>query len=762
MSTSNLLTDRLHAEDLADLRRSGLSDVMIEAMGCSSAEANKIHELTEVKVNSPGYSIPYEGIVDQTGNPYIRWRLRNPTEKMKYVSGRGDDPQIYLPPGLDNLPDHDLLVITEGEKKAAKAVQEGIPCIGIQGVWSWADAGSRAVEKANQDSVSEETEPIREILETAQMYKKVLVLGDSDLLDNPQARAGMTSLAKALAHRNVRCVAAYCPPATVAKDGKKTIKKQGLDDWLVTEVSMAKRSLGPLFFAAEVSKDKITDSFNARVIADLFRNNLAYSRGVWYCWDGVIWGVDDDGNRRKLPGKVAAFYRAQAEQLRRLAARVTGLWDSKDSYPEILNQWLISVHAAIEEAPKAATAIEELRHMDAAFTIAQAHLGLPSDVWDSYADLLAVHNGVVDLHTGELRPPDPGLYLTRMAGAAYDPSATAPGFHKFLEEVQPDAAVRDYLQRLAGYCALADASEQKFFCFVGEGANGKGTFIGVLMKALGKYARKAPASMLAQQSGEKPRNDVADLAGARLVSVSETSANLRIDEALIKTLTGEDVITARHLFKELFQFRPCFTPILDTNHAPRPRESGVAIWRRMVVVPWSVTITDDRIDKQLGKRLVSELPGILNWIIEGARHYLRTGLPEIAQVRTASTLLRQSCDVVGRWFHECTIDDPAARSQGSLLYDSFREWWLAEGESGCPLSNRVFAEKLEAKGYSSHKTGGRSIWFGVRLRAAAPPQAGSTTPTASATWPRSSPTRQELAPSPNSVPTVTSPKGMPA
>src|ERR1039457_4574963 len=130
----------LHSSDLADLRRSGLSDATIASMGCCSAEAKIIRMRTGLdNLTSAGYCIPYAGITDQTGAPYLRWRLREPSEEMRYASGRGDDAQLYIPPALAALPPTDLLVVTEGEKKAAKAVQEGIHCVGIQGVWSWCD-----------------------------------------------------------------------------------------------------------------------------------------------------------------------------------------------------------------------------------------------------------------------------------------------------------------------------------------------------------------------------------------------------------------------------------------------------------------------------------------------------------------------------------------------------------------------------------------------------------------------------------------------
>jgi hypothetical protein len=162
MSTSLQQVAEFHPDDdLADLRRSGLSDDTISSMNCTSAEADIIRLHTGVeKVVQGGYSIPYPGLTDQTGQPYRRWRLRQAIDGMRYAAGVGDDPQLYMPPALAALPGASLLVVTEGEKKAAKAVQEGIHCVGVQGVWSWCDPGYRAVEKGEGDHISEETAPL--------------------------------------------------------------------------------------------------------------------------------------------------------------------------------------------------------------------------------------------------------------------------------------------------------------------------------------------------------------------------------------------------------------------------------------------------------------------------------------------------------------------------------------------------------------------------------------------------------------------------
>lgn len=688
---------------------------MIDAMGSFSAEASEIEKLTGSKVTSPGYAIPYAGISDQTGSPYIRFRLRSPSRDMRYVSGRGDDPQVYVPPGLAELPVGDLLVITEGEKKSAKAVQEGIPCVGIQGVWSAFDPGCRAAEKSRGYQASEETPPIAALLDIARRYNNVLVLGDSDLLSNPQARAGLETLAKSLSLRDVRAVVAYCPPTLeIQADGERKTKKQGLDDWLVADRFHAIRNLPSLAFAAEVTRDGISDTFNARMIARQFEEELAFSRGVWHYWNGLIWEIDNVGHRRKLSAKLAASYRSFAQKLGELVRKVTSPFGRQDNgWPDEVRAWSSRIQVAVKIANTAASKIENLRGMEAAFTIAQSFLALPDDVWDRNPNLLGVRNGVVDLHTAQRLPAHPKHRITRMAGVAYDPAARCPMFDKFLSQVHPDEELRRFLQTLIGYGATGHAREQKIYIFVGDGANGKGTFTSLVTEALGTYAAKASTGMLAEQSPDRPRNDLAAIAGARLVSMSETSRHFGLDEGNLKTITGGDVISARFLHREFFQFRPVFTPILDTNHVPSLRETGTAMRRRVKIVPWDVTIPENQRDEMLRERLLAELPGILTWIVRGATRYLESGLREPQCVIEKSRSVMASCDPVGRWLAECTVSDPSARTGSSDLYRSYCVYMSREGQTGIPL--KTFAQNLIERGYEKKKTRGVMVWQGIRI-----------------------------------------------
>jgi putative DNA primase/helicase len=427
------------------------------------------------------------------------------------------------------------------------------------------------------------------------------------------------------------------------------------------------------------------------------------------------WVGDSYGERRRLVPQLADLYSSIADDLDQLVGIVTAPFAGKDKkeYPAQLSIWEAPYEGAAGDLRKAAKEIANLRGIDSALTLAQPLLHVDDDRWDRDPYLLAVCNGVVDLRTSELLPAVPEQWITKMAGADFDPTAKAVAFLDFLEQVQPDREMRQYLQRLAGYSSIGRANEQLFFIFVGGGANGKGTYVGATMDALGEYAVKGPLSVLAQQDPGRIRNDLAMLAGARLVSISETPENFSLDEATIKAVTGQDIITARFLNKEFFSFRPCFTPILDTNHAPRLRDTGEGLWRRPMIVPWPVKVPKLQRDLDLREKLLEELPGILAWIIAGARAYLEEGLQASPKIAEATQTLRNSCDDLGRWLESCVEQGSQYSVQSAPLYENFRSWCQAEGIPA--LSQPKFTSRLSEKlGSEPKKRHGKMFWQGLR------------------------------------------------
>lgn len=341
--------------------------------------------------------------------------------------------------------------------------------------------------------------------------------------------------------------------------------------------------------------------------------------------------------------------------------------------------------------------------------------------FDKNQELLNVENGTINLVTGAFKDHDPADMICTKSPVVYDPEATAPVFTKFLEDVQPDVALREYIQRVIGLAALGYTNKQYFIVMYGaSGANGKSTFVNSVFKVLGGYARKASQQAFTKrdQSGNL-REDIVFLAGARLVSISETAPGMPLDEALVKAVTGGDFITVRSLYKESFSFQPAFLPIVDTNHRPRITGDDGGIWRRVQLVPWDVTVPAEKRDDGIGKKLEAEASGILNWIIAGAKAFAEKGLCPPEKVLISTRDFRDESDYTRAFllemFHE--VDENAEKPWA--LDGLFRVWkhYCEDSDIKAVGAKNSFGQKLVERGIKRIKDNqGRNRYVGLKLK----------------------------------------------
>ena len=277
-------------------------------------------------------------------------------------------------------------------------------------------------------------------------------------------------------------------------------------------------------------------------------------------------------------------------------------------------------------------------------------------------------NGTVDLRTGELRTHNPTDLLTKVTHAKYNPHAKAPMFSAFLTRVLPSAELRRFVQRLVGYALTGETSEQILPFFYGTGANGKSTFLNIILKAVGDYGLQAGQSLLLAKRGDSHPTELSDLFRARFVVSSELEDGKRFAEALIKQITGGDRIRARRMREDLWEFDPTHTVIVAANHKPEVRGTDEGIWRRIKIVPWEVMIPAGERDPQLPKKLEAELEGILAWAVRGAVKWSCEGLGEPAAVTSQTDEYQREQDVLGNFIDEVCLVGPQYTAKADPLY----------------------------------------------------------------------------------------------
>ena len=265
---------------------------------------------------------------------------------------------------------------------------------------------------------------------------------------------------------------------------------------------------------------------------------------------------------------------------------------------------------------------------------------------------LSVENGIVNLRTGAFRHRTKDDLVTHEAGTHFDASATCPRFKAFLDRVTGgDATMQEYLQRWMGYVLTGATNEHVFAFFHGSGANGKSTFIDIARRLLGGYATSAqPDTFMARRTGGGPSSDIARLAGKRLVISNEIRDGAQFEENLLKQIVGGDEVVAREMYASEFVFRPKLKLFIAGNHLPVIRGDDDGIWRRVQFIPFVRTIPEAERDKHLIDKLVAELPGILNWAIQGCLTWQKVGLhPRPAYDPPLTTTDKRWTSLPGGW-----------------------------------------------------------------------------------------------------------------
>ena len=298
----------------------------------------------------------------------------------------------------------------------------------------------------------------------------------------------------------------------------------------------------------------------------------------------------------------------------------------------------------------------------------------------------------------------------------FDPDAECPIFLAFLERVMAgNCALIAFLQRAVGYSLTGLTGEQVLFLLYGLGANGKSTLLEILRALLGDYAQQTEFSTFLVRKQDGVRNDLARLRGARFVSAVEMEGERRLSEALVKQLTGGDTISARFLFSEFFEFLPAFKLWLAANHKPEIRGTDHAMWRRVRLIPFTVTIPDDAQDKSLPAKLRAELPGILAWAVRGCLQWQANGLDAPDEVTRATEDYRAEMDVLGDFLAERCIDESGTHVLAADLYGAYRLWSEQNGAEA--ISGVAFARRLTERGFTRVRVGKKQArgYGGLRL-----------------------------------------------
>jgi putative DNA primase/helicase len=323
---------------------------------------------------------------------------------------------------------------------------------------------------------------------------------------------------------------------------------------------------------------------------------------------------------------------------------------------------------------------------------------------DANPDAVGCKDGSI-VHLITRRKPDGGNdFVTKKLGASLNAAASCPEWLKFLNRIfEGDAELIDFVQRAVGYSLSGSVREQCMFMLIGNGMNGKSTFLNTLHHLFGDYAATIPMqTLMEQKNGSTQTNDLAYLVGKRFVAASEGERGQRLAEAKIKMMTGGDRIPCRALYKDYFEFDPQFKLWLATNNLPTIAGMDDAIWRRIMVIPFPVTIPASERDKNLSARLAQELSGICDWAMQGLKQWRQQGLNPPPQVLQSTKTYRDDNDTVGQWIEDACIVEPEVRATMKELYDSYKSGASTARQMPCQITASARNWRAVALSRSEH------------------------------------------------------------
>ena len=453
--------------------------------------------------------------------------------------------------------------------------------------------------------------------------------------------------------------------------------------------------------AAPAKRYTFDDMGNAERIFDAYGGFIRYSYTDkrWLYYDTRKWCMDTTGEIERAAEQAIKALDADEPMYARAAELddESGDGEGKKLYKAYL------AHKKYSRSNRGKKAmLDELRHK------------IPISPMQTDIDgmLLNTPTGIFDLREGVLRPHDPEAYITKIAHVEYDPTATCPTWERFLGEIfGGDTDLINYVQRAVGYSMTASTVEQCVFFLHGSGSNGKSTFLSIVREMMGDYTVNIqPETIMVKNSAGGANSDIARLKSARLVTTVEPNEGARLNEGLLKQLSGEDPVTARRLYGDEFEFIPQFKLWMATNHRPLIRGTDDGIWRRIKMIPFTVQIPDEKKDKHLAGKLRRELPGIFNWAIDGCRKYQEGGLQEPRSVRGSTMEYRKDMDAIQQFIDECC--EQSGECPAVSLYSAYSDW--AKRNHQYEMNNNVFGRKMSER-YVKQKTRNGAVYIGIKL-----------------------------------------------
>lgn len=415
-----------------------------------------------------------------------------------------------------------------------------------------------------------------------------------------------------------------------------------------------------------------------QLFADFYKDVLRYvpERKSWFYYNGVVW-EQDLGNTKTME--------MCKDLARHLGIYCLSIEDDKrrEEYAKFCYRW------------------QTRKMRETVIRDAQSVHTISMEEFDTDPYIFNCKNGTLHLKTMEFTPHRPEDKLTKHSDVEYNPDASCERFERFMAEItNGDQKKAKFLQKVLGYGLSGDTRFECMFIFYGATTrNGKGTLCESVLKVIGHYGCTSQAETIGikpNKSSQMPSEDVARLAGVRFVNISEPDRSLRLDSALVKTMTGNDTMNARFLHENSFDFKPQFKLYINTNYRPAISDLTLFSSDRVIIVTFDRHFGEKEQDKNLKElfAMPNSQSAILNWLLDGYRLIQSEGLVIPESVKVAIEEYRKDSDKVARFTEECLEKIDGAEVRTSAVYKAYTQWCE---DNGCrPENSAKFNQALSS------------------------------------------------------------------
>lgn len=458
-------------------------------------------------------------------------------------------------------------------------------------------------------------------------------------------------------------------------------------------------------FNQETERKKATpprswdDMGMAQRFLDTFSHKFLYSMidKMWYMYNGSYWEQDNQGLVEKAADRV-----------------INNLKNEEHTIPEDTDKdafekaWQKFVKRERSRSSKV-NMVNEIKHL----------VPVLHNQWDQEHMLLNTPSGYVDLTNGTLHDHEYQKMFTQETGVDFSENVDCPLWLDFLNQTfQNDQELIHFIQKIIGYSLTGSNSEQVMFILYGNGRNGKSVLLNIIKYIFGSYAKTMNATTIMQKrmgSSQGATSDIARLEGARLVVSSEANEGDRLDESLVKQMTGGDTLVARYQYGKDFEFDPVFKLFMATNHKPKIYGTDEGIWRRLVIIPFTHTVKKKNVDKKLEDKLKAESMGILKWAIEGAMMWQSEGLNPPDVIQKAGKEYRKEMDIIEAFIDECCVTNDSYKVKASELFDAYKNW-ANETNNWEGMNNNKFAREITKRSFQRKRVTSGIYYLGIDLK----------------------------------------------